>query len=273
MPLLSEELSLWEIGFRWSGLDPDLLWLRLPLLVKDQFRNLMDAILKGELLCSSITLEKREFEPDEKQFSVYFWLDDIYACIQGLHFKRKLLRWSVINRYDLMLWCERMNAPLPEFWFPPGWNLEYDLPEGDIPPGYFYVRQEWTAEELEAWRQEQRALKSKHAETPSLVKSVQAPEPFPESPPVSSPMLEAAEKMRPNQEIRAACQQIAKVIWKHEPDRLIASVVKDDLIQKYGGGSSYVDATVREWVKVVAPPHVRAKRGRPKSSKNGAEEQ
>ena len=77
MPLLAEELSLWDIAFRWTGLDPDRHCLRLPLAVKDHFRNLMDAILKGDLLCLSILLEKREFESDEKQYSAYFWLDDI----------------------------------------------------------------------------------------------------------------------------------------------------------------------------------------------------
>lgn len=136
MPLLVNEISIWEIGLRWSGYDPDRIWLRLPLSVKDNFSTLMDAVLKGELACITITLEKRHFEPEEKEFSADHWLEEMYACIGGKSFNRKLLGWALIVRFNFMLWCERMNAPLPKFWFPPGWNLVYDLPEGNLPPGY-----------------------------------------------------------------------------------------------------------------------------------------
>lgn len=135
----------------------------------------MDAVLKGELACMSIDLEKRHFEPDEKEFSVYHWLDDMHACITG--------------------------------------------------------------------------EQSEGADS---------------SPPLLSKAADAAEKMRPNQEARIACRQIAKAIWKDEPDRRIDSVVRDELIQKYGGGGFFNDDTVRDWVKVVAPPQVRNRRGRPK---------
>ena len=233
----------------------------------------MNAILKSELACKSIELEKRDFEPDEKEFSVYHWLDDIRACIFGRYYNRKLLRWAQIERFDFKLWCERMNAPLPEFWFPPGWNLQYELPEGDIPPGHYYLRRDWTSEDRKAWQQEQDAMKAKKTDgaiqhTLSETGLNQSSEP--PLPASVSPMEDAALKMRPNQEARIACQQIAKVIWQNEPDRTIASVMKDDLIQKYGGGSFYVDDTVREWVKVVAPPHVSKRRGAPR--KNRGEE-
>lgn len=258
MSLITEDLSVWEIGLRWAGHDPQRLWIRIPLEAKDNFRTLMDAILKGDIACLTIDLEKRHYERWEKQFSVYHWIDDIYDCIYGRHFNRKMLRWAQIERFDFKLWCERMNAPLPEFWFPSGWNLEYELPEGHIPPGHYYVRKDWTSEDWAAWKQEQEAMNAQSSQQP-------------ESPSSPSPnkMDDASEKMRPNQEARIACQQIAKAIWKEQPDRTIASVVKDELIQKYGGGSFYEDATVREWVKVVAPPHVRNRRGAPR--KNGGE--
>ncbi len=273
MPLLIEDLSVWDISFRLAGHDPRKLWFHIPLEVEDHFRNLMNAILKAELACESIELEKRDFEPDEKEFSVYHWLDDIRACIFGRYYNRKLLRWAQIERFDFKLWCERMNAPLPEFWFPPGWNLQYELPEGDIPPGHYYLRRDWTSEDRKAWQQEQDAMKAKKTDgaiqhTLSETGLNQSSEP--PLPASVSPMEDAALKMRPNQEARIACQQIAKVIWQNEPDRTIASVMKDDLIQKYGGGSFYVDDTVREWVKVVAPPHVSKRRGAPR--KNRGEE-
>ena len=271
MPLLVDNLSVWDISFRLAGHDPRKFRFRIPLEVEDHFRNLMDAILKGELACESITLEKRDFEPFEKDYSVYRWLDDIYACISGQFYNRKLLRWAQVGRFDFMLWCERMKSPLPEFWFPPGWNLEYDLPEGHVHPGFYFHRSNWTPEAWDEWQKEQDAIEAEKAGStsqPPLDKSeLDQSSKTPAPPASSSPMEDAADKMRPNQEARIACQQIAKVIWQHEPDRTIASVVRDDLIQKYGGGSFYVEDTVREWVKAVAPPHVSKRRGAPRKNK------
>lgn len=64
MPLLADDMSVWDISFRLAGHDPRKLWLRIPLEVEDHFRNFMEAILAGDLACESITLEKRDFEPD-----------------------------------------------------------------------------------------------------------------------------------------------------------------------------------------------------------------
>ena len=264
MPLLNDSLSVWEIAFRWTGHDPTAFWLRLPLDVRDHFRNMMDAILAGELSCESITLEKRVFEPEEKKFSVYYWLDFIDDCIHGHYFYRKLLRHAQVERYDLKLWCERRNIPLPEFWFPTGWNLEYEFPEGDLLPGYYYMRKDWKKEDWVAWAEEQNqrdensgdVTDDKESAEPSENKAVDS---------TTGKQEASAEKLRPNQEARIACRQIAKAIWKENPDRTIASIVEDPLIQKYGGAASYADETVREWARQVAPQHVRDRRGRPKN--------
>lgn len=277
MPLLADSLSVWTIAFRWTGRDPRWPWPFIPLEVEDHLRNLMDAILSANLACETITLEKRDFSPDERQFSVYYWLDDIYACMHGQRFNRKLLRWAHIERYDFELWCKRMNIPLPEFWFPPDWNLEYELPEGEIRPGHGYIRRDWSSEEWEAWKIEQ-ADEGSEAQLDEICAGGT------EAASISSvldrdgdnsdggPMTDqAAEKLRSSQACRIACQQIAKVLWKDDPDRTIASVIADELIQKYGGGNYYVDDTIREWVKVVAPTHVRDRRGRPRKNRDERE--
>lgn len=263
MPILNDELSVWDIAFRWTGRDPRRFWFRIPLEVEDHFRNLIDAILKAELACESITLEKRDFEAHEKQYSVYYWIDDIYACIYGSYFNRKLLRWAHIERLDFKLWCERMNIPLPEFWFPPGWNLEYELPEYEIHPGHWYIRKEWSREDWDA------ELKAKQEAESANIDPIEGTSDNASQ--STAPMDAASEKLRPNQEARIACQQIAKTIWQREPDRTIASVIQDELIQQYGGAKHFVDDTVRDWIKVVAPSHVRDRRGRPR--KNGGESQ
>lgn len=82
--------------------------------------------------------------------------------------------------------------------------------------------------------------------------------------------LEKEEILRTNQRIKIACQQMAGVIWKNEPNRTIISIVRDELVQKYGGARHYEEETVREWIKEVAPSEVRSRRGRPR--KNGDEE-
>jgi hypothetical protein len=251
MPILVHELSVWDIGFRMAGLDPRKFYFRIPLQVEDHFRNLINAIHKGELFCWTISLEKREYEKDEEQHSIYYWIEDFFACEGGGHINRKLMRWAHVERFDFMLWCERMNIPLPEFWFPPGWNLSYELPEGDLYPGYGFELQYWQPEARKAYEE---ALEVRRQEGSTQ----------------DSPTATALEKIRPNQEARIACQQIAKGIWRKEPDRTIASVVRDELIQEFGGARPYEDETVREWIKVVAPQHVRDRRGAPR--KNGGKD-
>lgn len=265
MPLLRDDLTVWEIAFRWESLDPRRLWFRLPLPVQDHFRNLMDAILSAELRCETIELEKREFAPDEKQFSVYYWIDDIYAAMGGHTFSRKLMRHAVVDRYDFKLWCERRNIPLPEFWFPQGWSLEYELPDGEIHPGHYYYRKHWTPDDWAAHLAAEEGKEELDAvaegEVPEEIASLEElhPDTFNKS-------QQAEEKSRPNQEAAAACRQIARVLWEEAPLRRIASVVKDELIQKYGGGRHYQYETVRAWVQKVAPPGVSANRGRPRKN-------
>lgn len=261
MALLNDSLTLWEIAFRWENLAPRRIWIRIPLAVQDHFRNLADAILSGEMVCETITLEKREFGPDEKEFSVYHWIDDIYICIAGHAFSRKLLRHAMIERHDLKLWCERRGIPLPGFWFPPGWKLEYEYPENDIKPGYYFIRKDWSADDWKAWEDVQATYEQPKADETELLPSETS---------VLGLSEQAAAKLRPSQETAIACQQIAKAIWKKEPTRTIASVVKDSLLLEYGGAAHFQEETVREWVKHVAPPHVR-KPGRPR--KNGDADQ
>ena len=303
MAVLNEHLSVWEIGFRWAGRDPDRLWLWLPLAARDNFRNLMVAILQAELLCISISLEKPTNNPDlPPEFSIYRYLDDVEACIAGHRFNRKLLRLAIIDRYGFMTWCERRGIPLPEFWFPPGWKLDYELPEDELLPGHSYLRRHWSAEEkaeygiaaeaegtgegrpagavssgarVELGKPEVQGVEAAQAvaEAVSVRGAVaRAPEAATNVPGAASESrAEAEKKLRASQHARAACQQIATEIWRRDPSRTIASVVKDDLVQKYGGGAHYVEGTVRTWVQAVAPAHVSQKRGRPRKE-NGAHE-
>ena len=246
MPILVDYLSVWDVSFRWAGYDPRKFYFRIPLEVENHARNLIDAIHNAELPCESITLEKKKFEKDELKYSIYYWVDDFFSTTSGQYVSRKLLKWAGINRLDFMQWCQRMNAPLPEFWFPQGWNLHYELPDNEMYPGHFYVIRDWPKNELNAYLD--------NLEKPDSDKSEQIDL-----------------KTRPSQLARIACQSIAKNIWKLDKSVSIADMVKRSEIQDLGGAKPYVYEVVRRWLSDVAPPEVKAKVGR-RSKKNTTQE-
>ena len=246
MALDSVELTVWDIGYRWAGFDPDRLWFRIPLPVRDNFRVLMYAILRGEIICTTLCLDKRP--PDSKASPRYYvrsYLDKIYACIHGQRYDRELLRWAALDRRSFLEWCECRGITPPEFWFPPGWKMEFDHPMR-MHPG-FVVRHEEPEEEG------------------SFHFSYHWPDADVEE--EAEPQT-AARALRHSQIAHIVCKQIASEIWRKYPDRSIADVIRDNLIQEYGGAKHYDEETVRSWINVLAPEEVRKRRGRPSKKKN-----
>ena len=248
MALLNDDLSLWEIGFRWQGMDPGRVWLRVPLPVRDNFRTLIDAILRLHLSCLTLSLERRTSESKAPpEFFIRYHLDDVEACIAGVRFSRKLLRWARIERWDMYLWCLRQGVPLPEFWFPPGWKLAYEWPEDGA-----------TATVDAELQPMGDAIASGSGNT-----GVSTFQPA-TSMDSTAPVLERDKKLRDNQKSRMACEIVAASLWKREPKTTIAAMVQHEAIQQLCGGAHYDESTVREWIKVVAPDAVRQRRGRPR---------
>jgi hypothetical protein len=250
MPLVVDQLQLWTVGFKWAGLDPNRVWLRIPTHVRDNFSTLMEAILSDHLACLSLSSEKYAGDdPAIAKFHIRYWLDNVYECIHGSNYNRKLLKWAIIERSAFQEWCERRTIPLPEFWFPHGWT-EYRLPEYDRPSSEPIPAIDTTALAPDgpglAERAEESAVPSLSAELPP-------------------------KELRDNQIARIASQQVARMIWKEEPDKTIAAVCKDERVLKYGGAQYYAEEVVRRWIKAVAAPEVSAKRGRPKK-KNPTED-
>lgn len=279
MPLITEELSVWDIGLRWAGHDPDRLWLRLPLAAKDNFRLLMWAILSGEIICGTLTLAK--LPPESKadpRFYIRTHIDEVDACIHGQRYDRKLLKWAALDRMDFHQWCERRGITPPEFWFPPGWKLAYDDEQYGHPGCWvrhvepddssMLVNLAYDPPYTDEDRQDNESQAEARADAPVHEKdnlpAMVGPAPH------SDEITENEKTLRNCQRIKLASQQIAIVIWQEDKSRTIASVVKDDLIQKYGGANFYQEETVREWLKEVAPREVKNRRGRPR--KNGGED-
>lgn len=267
MPLIANELTIWDISFRWADYDPSRFWFRLPLTVKDYARLLMYAILHGEIVCMNLTLAKRPPESKaDPRFYIRTYMNDVNDCIFGKRFNRKLLRWATLDRMDFQEWCERRGIPLPEFWFPPGWKLDFEMPELGTPPlwathiepedeGGFTIQYDYpkiVEEEADDKTDEKNAI-----ETDDSLSSINA---------INN--LENDRKLRASQRAKIACQQIAIEIWKDDIDRTITSIVEDELIQKYGGAGPYDDGSVRDWIKVVAPTEVKIRRGRPRKNRD-----
>lgn len=129
MPFLDEYLSLWNISFRWAGLDPDSLKYRfyLPTVVKDNIRLLTQAIITNVLFCKSLKpddLLAPDTEIDHNRSNKF------YGCYTGTNYDRDFLNSHTIYRSDFAHWCNRQGIPFPEFWFPTGWVV-HELNEKD----------------------------------------------------------------------------------------------------------------------------------------------
>lgn len=121
MRVFDDALSLWQIGLRWAGSDPDKFYLFLPLAAKDNFRWLITEIINEHLRAINISPEKYEYrteeDPEDPKFYVRFWLKEFYSCMDGRRYSKKLLKFIVITRDDLMDWAQARGYPLPSFWF------------------------------------------------------------------------------------------------------------------------------------------------------------
>lgn len=229
MPLLNDHLSVWEIAFRWEECDPDSYWWRIPLLVRDRLRTLIDAIHQSHLDCWTMSMEK--WRPDRgddatPEFFIRHWLEQIEDCVNGRRYDRKMLKWAYIERWAMQQWCERQGVPLPEFWFPPGWKLEYEWPQDD----------------------------DDDDPRPATDGSTESTE---------------DKKIRIDVRHRAkmACQQIALSIWAKEPALTIKEMAYRKEIRDLGGGSTYEPETVEAWLGEVDPRSPSKKRG-PKRKNN-----
>ena len=256
MSLQNDNLSVWEIGFRWAGYDSTGVRLRIPLHVRDNFRTLMDAVLCGHLASSSLSIEKYGGnDQEEAKFYIRYWLNDINSCVEGVAFSKKLLRWARVERWDFKDWCGRRRIPLPEFWFPPGWALEYEWNEAAL-----------VLPEASSVHSEPAGLIALHTDVcgesrllrPSGELSAGAEDTL---------SAEPSRALRENQRRTIAVQVVAANLWRKFPDMTIAAMVQHEVIQSLCGGEFQVAEVVRKWVRSVAPAEVKKRRGRPRLEK------
>jgi hypothetical protein len=130
MALLINQLTVWELGFRWAGFDPDKIYLRIPLPVRDNFRLIIDQIYDSYLHCETLSTAKYlGTYKEEARYHLRYWINSIESCVEGESYDRELLKFARIDRNEFQLWCTRHKVPLPEFWFPVGWGVDYEWPD------------------------------------------------------------------------------------------------------------------------------------------------
>ena len=247
MAILNDELTIWDISFRWAGYDPGKFYLRYPLPVKDNFRLIMSAILEGEIICNTLCLDKRPSgSKADPAYYIRTYIDDVYACIHDKKYNRNLLKWAEIDRKGFLEWCTRRGIAPPEFWFPTGWKVEYDHSIGSH-PGFFMRHKE------------------PEDENTTVCFSFYWPESdVEENQAIESDSNTINDSSRPSQKARVACQVIALNLWKTDINISIADMVKRPEIRNLGGAASYANDVVRRWLSEVAPAVVSARIGRPK---------
>lgn len=258
MPLLNDDLPLWDIAFRWAGQDPAKWRARIPIDVRDNLRLMMDAILQGHLPCSTLSLEK--WRPDSNAPPEYFirhYIDDVYACIWGKKFNRKLLRWAIIDRWAMQQWCERQGIPLPEFWFPPGWKLHYEWqdPEADDDPEGAVPADTASGDEP-----------AKDSEPPT---SNAKPQQEPAPPPLltgSDNEAEGRRKLDQRQRRKIACQEVALRVWLKQPNADVKAIANSAEVQGLAGGDESDFDVLLRWLGEIDPRDPSKRRG-PKRKK------
>jgi hypothetical protein len=258
MPLLNDDLSLWEISYRWSGYDPDSIRIGHPLSVKDNFRLMMEAILQGHLHCTTLSLEKRKSDSNAPpEFFIRHHIDDVYLCISGQQYNRKLLRHAHIERWAMRQWCQGQGIPLPEFWFPPGWNTYY----------------EWQDPNADEHPKEAVPIDTNGGITSHTALDPDFPpakRPVDPAPPTTAPMseneAEGRRKLDQRQRRKIACQEVAIRVWFKNPEADVKVIANSPEVQDLAGGSESDFDVLLRWLGEVDPRDPGKRRG-PKRKK------
>jgi hypothetical protein len=175
-----------------------------------------------------MTLSLEKWRPEgqsDPEFHIRHYIDQVYECVWGTRFNRKLLKFALIERWAMQQWCERQGVPLPEFWFPPGWKLEYKWPDVDPAEDQAAPADSGLSATKESTDERKQRIDKRHR-------------------------------------IHMACQQIALAIWSKEPNLTIKEVAYRKEVQELGGGAGYEPETLHEWISAVDTRDPSKKRGR-----------
>lgn len=259
-------LSTWEIAHRWLGQDPDTGDLP-PQDVRDLLRALAHLAWLHEIpICDDKGVEATNASNAHPGADMEAWCRRHNQLIEGAdrvwkqrEFDRDTLERIHLFRHHMPAIAQRLNLPLPAFWF--------------------------TEDERRNYEQIARELTFHELDDRTLVSTPASPdEPLPDMPSVTVPdtpgeapftpgKLKQAdidtfwERLMDKQRARLLCRHFAQKLWERQPTLTIADVEKHELVQDWAGAKHYqAKETVRNWIKDLDPRPAGSKPGpRPKT--------
>ncbi len=121
-----KRLSIWEIGHRWHGVDPEQTDPKLlPLPVRDALRSLTRAIHYDDVHAlndqgiENHTVHNRSTNQGYSPERIH---DKLAECYEGGVFDKQFLEAVFIEKEDIGKWCQQNKIALPDFWFSDGWK-------------------------------------------------------------------------------------------------------------------------------------------------------
>lgn len=236
MPLLMDQLSMWEIAHRWHGYDPRPPWWKpfrlLPLPVKETIRSMMDALLTGNLESVNITLEKDPGTNElPKEFYIRHHLDAIYACIAGQAYPKALIQLAAFDAWSFKRWCLQQNLSAPEFWT----SLKQlpDVVEAEFEGGDGVNALEQTSSERTTDRDQ------------------------------LQPRTSRIDKQ--------SVQAVALTLWDIDPSLTIAALAQHPSVRRFANGRLYQERTLLQWISEVDTRPKEQKTGRPRKRPESAD--
>ena len=262
MSLVVDQLSILEIAWRWSARSSSIFPVVMPVRVCDFSRTLLHAILHGELNCLTLNLDKYHGDdPDEAKFHIRYHTDEIYRALGGGRISRKLLRHAIIERREFFDWCTRRTIPLPEFWFPPGWAIDYPWDE-------VHAERDRLTQARRTYSEQRKQLNDRDDLTTDQLFAELERISYEFELATGEKPDEAMAKLTEPQRAKIATQVVALQVWKDLPTTNITDMARNELVRKYGGSATYSHDTLMDWLREVAPDGIKGKRGRPPKDKN-----
>lgn len=230
-----DPLSIWELGLRWSGIDPDKN-------NSDQLSAECRDLLRD--LCLAGLRNINPFDADGDEYTGIFVpfinldieskvLKALETAVTTRRYDRELLDSIFFRKDQVASWCTNKRRALPFFWC-----------RGD--EADFYMS-EWRKQ----WREEY------PFEIPWLISAESVVS-------VTAVATSAPRRSTQVQRDRASVQVAAKTLWGQFPEMTIADLIKRKEIRIDNNGAQYEPKTLRAWVSKVDVRTLAVKTGRPK---------
>lgn len=223
--------SMWEIAFRWEGIEPPSDDKQdMPEGVIDKLDKLIWAFKRDRIALryfpGNIVMREDLFE----MLFMDWTMLRFNRCLVRKKFPHSLFANRFAYRADILKWCEDDYIEPPEFWTSIPQSLSSDSEE---------IGKESLASDYIG----------------------------PEQKTFIASLVSGVFRHRNSKFDSMICQAIARTLWDQYPDMTIEDMKKHKAIQIYGNGRAYLGKnTLRDWLSEVDPRDPETKSGRKKRS-------